>query len=186
MYTRPIAPRNEGKGKVYNPRLIKFRHGRPPPFGCRVTRSDRRGHPLDHSSHSPTTPLYSLLKKTLLGSLCWTPWPSLRAPGRLMPPPCAPILRPALTPPPPHAPIHRGHPPPRAQSALNRCGHGVHRHHHPGVTWRRLSSAGTSSLAVGRSKTPWQGRTHMMQIHVSSVSDVSKVCCNCSILMLQK
>jgi hypothetical protein len=48
----------------------------------------------------------------------------------------------------------------------------------PGEDHRRRDIVSRSQL-----KTPRQGRTHMLQMHVSSVSYVSEVCCNCFILM---
>jgi hypothetical protein len=89
---------------------IILRQGCPPPSGRRTTRSaDRRGHPLDHP-----TPRNSLLQKKscLVHSAGRCDHPRAPCePGRLMPPPCGPILRPALTPPSP-ARIHPA--PPRA------------------------------------------------------------------------
>jgi hypothetical protein len=73
------------------------------------------------------------------------------------------------------AAIHR-HAPIRAHPLRPRC---APRLHHPGAIRRRSSPAWTTSPAVGRRHH--NKRTHMLQMHVSSVSDVAEVCCKCFI-----
>jgi hypothetical protein len=87
----------------------------------------------------------------------------------------------------PTLPCRHGQPPSRSTpcSPVAATTYTAHpRHHHPDATRCRLSPARTLSAAVGRRHHDRKKR--MLQMYVSSILDVSKVCCKCCIWMLQK